>query len=822
MNAYLPRAAYGSMLTVEQPRPARSASESSLQSRVLQHGGQHVMHVKKVQAQDFDSIQESVRFHQRLATVKPHVSKDKLERDYQKYRKIVNMRQKYQEVVMPSGRPTKSSSSSCLLHQQDREQRRSSFEDRLENMLLRDWDGHEKKYEWHKYVASSRAAMTAASRGRSIPAASAAVDDDSLGKLLSAAGIATSTAIHLGPASDEQTRIGEQVGDDWRQDFSTCRAADALQAGMPESIDVPDGDCCDSAAHETVQTDKGPEHTTAAATESKTDQHADLNDVTRKLLAPSDLPSDRNQPIDGTLQNEQRIDSDDVASTGLQPYLQGDAALKFNSHDLSNRDSENGNQLGVGPAGGGPLKPPDFRSILNAAGRDQANKVTDPVNVFGALGSGTKGTHENSLLGVGLSKPPDFCTVQNTGSSPSMLGPSKGNLLGDGAGDSRLLKPPDFRSLLNAGSSSPSYPGISSTGNVGMGDGSGLKPPDFRTALNAEICPSQSGSNQASSLGGGLGDVRLSRAPDFRSPLNAGSSPSNLGINSSGNVDAGDSRLPAPYASSSEALKPPDFRSNGRSPNTLQGGGLAQPPDFRSILNGESDPSGKKYLNAFGGESVLQRDSSSHLNSHSGLQSVDITSCGLLKQPDFKNILNSGSGVDDKGTSNIGHSGGVLTNGIFGSSSAGLISNTDGSAGLMRPPAVSSMTQGFKEVSSSIISASIGAVDPNAPSGAHEQNSVNASLNLANNGQTSVGLAKGLELDRGGMPSILGGEVKASSYVPDGVSMGDNPGNTANEQASDVPSGTGSYVPSGMGSYVPSGMGGSSAPRRRRPRAGQL
>eukprot|EP00930_Biecheleria_cincta_P043476 TRINITY_DN29852_c1_g1_i1.p1 TRINITY_DN29852_c1_g1~~TRINITY_DN29852_c1_g1_i1.p1 ORF type:complete len:878 (+),score=148.63 TRINITY_DN29852_c1_g1_i1:136-2769(+) len=877
MDAKLPRtvrAAYGSMLTVEQPsrtleqpRPGRSASEPSLQSRVLQYGGQNVMHVRKVQ--DWDGIKESVRWHQRLASVKPSVSKDQHDREYQKYRKIVNMRQKHVEVVMPGSRPTRSSSSSCpqLLHQQDREQRRCSFEDRLEHMLLRDWDGNEKKYEWNKYVDSSRAAMKAASaaqpRARLTPAADAAGDEDSLGKLLSTAGSAGGRR-HLGPVSEEQTQEDEQVGYEQIEEVPTCKAD-------------PVGDfCCESATDENLQT---PGNATEFNTEQRGNicgvgkqdspvsvhqdnmlhgampeakgagsmAHTEVVDVTDptagcgKPAASSDVPIDASQHRAGPLQNQEPVARHDAADASLQiPNLQG-----------------------VGFAGGGPLKAPDFRSILNAAGSDPIKSGPDPVN---ALSSSTSVAHDSNLLGGGPLKPPDFRsllnaggspsgqgigssgnigtgdgsgslkapdfrTALNAGSTPSMLGPSQGGLLGEGARDGRLLKPPDFRSLLNGGSS-PSVQGIGTSGIMGMDSGH-LKAPDFRTALKAGVSSNQLGSNQGRLPVDGTGDGGVLKPPHFRSLLNAGDGPFDPGTSSSGKADmGGGSGLTAPNDFSSEALKRPEFRNSGKS----LGGGLVHPPDFRSILNGGSDLSVSNSLSAHGADGVIQRDVSDHGNPYAGLHSVDISGSGLLKPPDFKSVLSAGSGNDNRGSRNIGHFGSFLSSGVTSSPSP--IDNSDGSTGFLRQPAFSSMSHGINEASQKPAPTEIGIGSSNSVNAVDFGNVLHGSGGAATGDsssivsagldafdQASTGLRQGLAHGQFATPGILGGEAKKSEsslYAPDGVGMGDNSSTTANEQASYVPSGMGSYVPSGMGSYVPSSMGGASAPRRRRPRAGQL
>ncbi|CAE7615963.1 unnamed protein product [Symbiodinium natans] len=395
--------------------------------------------------------------------------------------------------------------------------------------------------------------------------------------------------------------------------------------------------------------------------------------------------------------------------------------------------------------------------------------------------------------------------VAGSGSSPfAPGGQMQPNPLGSVAGtpNGSALQPDSRQplSLANPGDDASSAP--EHVGHVGGGGGRRMRPPDFRSMLQGDDGPTSGASanvmmpssSPAQAVGAGVSGVN---GVEIASSATSVPPPAQGFLAGPTSALGQDSSLPAnPMNPAVGAANVPGPALGGN----LGGGGLGggrrmRPPDFRSILQGD-EPAGVPANVAMpsmapaagagvGGLDVAGSGSSPFAPGGqmqpNPLGSVAGIPNGSALQPDSRQPLSLANPGDDASSApeHVGHVGG-------------------GGGRRMRPPDFRSMLQGDDGPTSAGIPKS--AVSPDGAG----QGPLD--------GRWNPSAANGVSQDN----AVFGNAGNALHMGPTaGLKMQDDPGSAPKPSVASDPFGLDDL----SGGYVPSAP---SAPRRRRPRAGQL
>ncbi|OLQ03255.1 hypothetical protein AK812_SmicGene13799 [Symbiodinium microadriaticum] len=492
----------------------QSYSEPTLPNRSLLQGGHAVLH----RHADFETQRKVLQHYRRLDGVKPSVHREQQERDFQKHRRLLQIRQRFPLKPLPG--------------QQDGRQNpsRRGFERKLEQMLLQDWDGAEKEFAWQQHVTTRvLPALEAASTtpGADLTSGSAAPEkaaDSREGHLEPSSAAAGSS-----PAPDASLAVQEDAG--------TTGAAESLE--VPSSTQIGGSGGSETVSRHVAQggavggghvSSAGPPGVDALAGNvgnggpdgggrmGPPDFRSILQADGRPAAgAPADMAMPSVTPAVGTVMGGSDVVSGSPFAGGqVQPANAGMGSANaqnipmpeiglapkpsnpISDTAISPEPAPAANFGGGGLGGGRRMRPPDFRSILQGddgpAGGTSANmampSVTPAVGtVMGGndVVNGSPFAPTSSAMGSRLGGP-----IGTAGAdSKSRPGPTSGF---DGGGQ---MRPPDFRNILQGDdlpASSRLGQGLPASngafGNGGLPDSPGIahaSAADIQTTAMAEL-----------------------------------------------------------------------------------------------------------------------------------------------------------------------------------------------------------------------------------------------------------------------------------------------------------------------------------------------
>eukprot|EP00434_Breviolum_minutum_P022251 symbB.v1.2.019637.t1/scaffold1617.1/size109270/1 len=520
---------------------------------------------------DYEATLQFLRHQQRIEAVKPSMTRQDQERDFQRHKHFMRIRSRY-----PNPEPKS--------HGRGREPSRKDFEKRLEQMLLQDWDGKEQDFAWKHKTKTA---------GNSPKDTTAAKATD--GK--------TDTEVPEVPT----TRM-EQIEQP---------ALETEEVQMPDAVITAETMERSTLKVDVCATDESPSSPMMEQKPSVPNSYAGFGNPSAGGLARGMRPPDFRSILQNDVQTAPVVS--EPVSVGKNQNNNGGLVLKPLDSLAGGGSGVNG--FGADAGSGQNLQPPDLRSNLQT---DSGNPSAGVSNFSGQNGfaegrplkapdaqaeipESTGGLGEPAarrLSGERRARPPDFRSIlqndvetapvvnepvsfgnnqDNNGGLvlkplDSLAGGGSGlNGFGADAGFGQNLKPPDFRSNLQTDGGNPSVGIASFSGQSGLANGS--LPVD-------SLADGGSGLN---GFGANAGFGQNLKPPDFRSNLQT----------DSGNPSAGISSFPgqSDFANGGLVLKPLDSLAGGAS--GLNGVGAdagfgqnLKPPDFRSNPQTDSgDPS---------------------------------------------------------------------------------------------------------------------------------------------------------------------------------------------------------------------------------------
>ncbi|CAE7601487.1 unnamed protein product, partial [Symbiodinium microadriaticum] len=535
----------------------QSYSEPTLPNRSLLQGGHAVLH----RHADFETQRKVLQHYRRLDGVKPSVHREQQERDFQKHRRLLQIRQRFPLKPLPG--------------QQDGRQNpsRRGFERKLEQMLLQDWDGAEKEFAWQQHVTTRvLPALEAASTtpGADLTSGSAAPEkaaDSREGHLEPSSAAAGSS-----PAPDASLAVQEDAG--------TTGAAESLEVPSSTQIGGPPG--VDALAGNVGN--GGPD---GGGRMGPPDFRSILQADGRPAAgAPADMAMPSVTPAVGTVMGgSDLVNASPFAGGQVQPANAGMGSANaqnipmpeiglapkpsnpISDTAISPEPAPAANFGGGGLGGGRRMRPPDFRSILQGddgpAGGTSANMAMPSVTPAVGTVMGGNDVVNGSPFAGGQVQPANAgmgsANAQNIPMPEIGLAPKPSNPISDTA-------------------ISPEPAPAANVGGGGLGGGRRMRPPDFRSILQGDDGPA----------GGTSANMAMPSVTPAVGTVTGGSDLVN-GSPFAPTSSAMGSRLGGPIGTAGA-----DSKSRPGPTSGFDGGGQMRPPDFRNILQGDDLPASSR------------------------------------------------------------------------------------------------------------------------------------------------------------------------------------------------------------------------------------